>query len=79
NRGDSVVDDGRRAIKTGGLGYDAIKEVIEVMCTKDIKGSIVVPGGNDSPYVLTEKMGNPYLDDFTAWLDNKEWHYDYIQ
>ncbi|QTR83139.1 N-acetylmuramoyl-L-alanine amidase [Bacillus cytotoxicus] len=77
NRGDSVVDDGRRAIKTGGLGYDAIKEVSEVLCSKGIKGAILFEG--EAPYVLTEKLANPKMDNFTAWLDERNWYYEYLQ
>ncbi|EOV9525566.1 GH25 family lysozyme [Bacillus cytotoxicus] len=70
-------DDGRRKIKTGGLGYDAIKEVSEVLCSKGIKGAILFEG--EAPYVLTEKMSNPKMDEFTAWLDVREWYYEYLQ
>ncbi|AWC33058.1 GH25 family lysozyme [Bacillus cytotoxicus] len=68
-------DDGRRKIKTGGLGYDAIKEVSEVLCSKGIKGAILFEG--EAPYVLTEKMSNPKMDEFTAWLDERNWWYQY--
>ncbi|PEB56257.1 N-acetylmuramoyl-L-alanine amidase [Bacillus pseudomycoides] len=68
-------DDGRRKIKTGGLGYDAVKEVSEVLCSKQIKGAILFEG--EAPYVLTEKLANPKLDDFTAWLDAKNWYWEY--
>lgn len=70
-------DDGRRKIKTGGLGYDAIKEVSEVLCSKGIKGAILFEG--EAPYVLTEKLANPKMDNFTAWLDERNWYYEYLQ
>ncbi|WP_423748537.1 N-acetylmuramoyl-L-alanine amidase C-terminal domain-containing protein [Bacillus cereus] len=31
----------------------------------------------EAPYVLTEKLANPKLDDFTAWLDAKNWYWEY--
>ncbi|EOA3902509.1 MULTISPECIES: N-acetylmuramoyl-L-alanine amidase [Bacillus cereus group] len=72
-----TTDDGRRKIKTGGLGYDAIKEVSEVLCSKGIKGAILFEG--EAPYVLTEKLANPKMDNFTAWLDERNWYYEYLQ
>ncbi|MEH7460395.1 GH25 family lysozyme [Bacillus sp. JJ1127] len=74
----ALADDGRRKVKTGGLGLEAVKEVSGILLEQDIKGSIIFEGENSTPYVLTEKMSNPGLDKFTAWLDEKGWHYEYI-
>ncbi|EOW9528749.1 N-acetylmuramoyl-L-alanine amidase C-terminal domain-containing protein, partial [Bacillus cytotoxicus] len=73
------TDDGRRKIKTGGLGIGAIKEVSDVLVERNIKASIIFEGKNGNPYVLTEKMSNPEMDKFTAWLDERKWYYEYLQ
>jgi GH25 family lysozyme M1 (1,4-beta-N-acetylmuramidase) len=72
-------DDGRRKIKTGGLGFDAIKEVSEVLAARNIEGAVRFEGDGSDPYVLTEKLANPQLDNFTAWLDERKWHWDYLK
>ncbi|WP_176524482.1 hypothetical protein [Bacillus sp. AFS014408] len=41
-------------VKTGGIGFAAIKEVFEVLCNRNLKGSILFEGENSIPYVLTE-------------------------
>ncbi|MFJ8453335.1 GH25 family lysozyme [Bacillus paramycoides] len=84
NAGESNVapvsgDDGRRKIKTGGLGFDAIKEVSEVLAARNIEGAVRFEGDGSDPYVLTEKLANPQLDNFTAWLDERKWHWDYLK
>ncbi|WP_242142902.1 MULTISPECIES: GH25 family lysozyme [unclassified Bacillus cereus group] len=76
--GVSLADDGRRKIKTGGLGIGAIKEVSEVLVERNIKATIIFEGKNGNPYVLTEKMSNPEMDKFTAWLDERGWYYEYL-
>lgn len=72
--------DGGRKVKTGGLGFDAIKEVSEILVAKRIKGAILFEGegSNSDPYVLTEKLANLQLDIFTTWLDERNWYYEYI-
>ncbi|MFE4764282.1 N-acetylmuramoyl-L-alanine amidase [Bacillus mycoides] len=72
-------DDGRRKIKTGGLGFDAVKEVSEVLAARNIEGAVRFEGDGSDPYVLTEKLANPQLDNFTAWLDERGWHWDYLK
>ncbi|MGY3419108.1 N-acetylmuramoyl-L-alanine amidase [Bacillus mycoides] len=72
-------DDGRRKIKTGGLGFDAVKEVSEVLAVRKIEGTVRFEGDGSDPYVLTEKLANPQLDNFTAWLDERGWHWDYLK
>ncbi|MGG0209505.1 GH25 family lysozyme [Bacillus mycoides] len=72
-------DDGRRKIKTGGLGFDAIKEVSEVLAARNIESAVRFEGDGSDPYVLTEKLANPQLDNFTAWLDERKWHWDYLK
>ncbi|PEB50821.1 N-acetylmuramoyl-L-alanine amidase [Bacillus pseudomycoides] len=72
-------EDGRRKIKTGGLGFNAIKEVSEVLCSRGIKSSIIFEGAGTAPYLLTEKMKNPEMDNFTVWLNGNNWYYEYIK
>ncbi|MGW6192859.1 N-acetylmuramoyl-L-alanine amidase C-terminal domain-containing protein [Bacillus cereus] len=39
--------------------------------------AVLFGGEGSTPYVLTEKLANPQLDYFTAWLDEKKWWYQY--
>lgn len=73
-----AIDDGKRKIQTGGLGVEAVKEVSGILLERNIQGSIIFDGEGAMPYLITEKLGNPKLDNFTAWLDGKGWYYDYI-
>ncbi|WP_411267656.1 N-acetylmuramoyl-L-alanine amidase C-terminal domain-containing protein [Bacillus cereus] len=50
-----------------------------MLCSKNIKGFILFEGQNSTPYVLTEKMSNPAMDNFTAWLDARKWYYEYVK
>lgn len=67
-----------KCVATGGIGYDRLGEVFEKVNSLGYKTHIEVSGKNDGEFfVRTDRVVGSELDKLTAWLDEKDWWYQY--
>ncbi|PEW95840.1 N-acetylmuramoyl-L-alanine amidase [Bacillus cereus] len=67
-----------KCVVTGGIGLDKLGEVSEKLNTLGYKTYIESNGKRDGIFsVRTDRVVGSELDKFTAWLDAKNWWYQY--
>lgn len=77
--GGFIVAD-NKLVATGGIGFNHLQEVAEFLNKLGYGASIVISGKNDGIFsIRTERRIGSELDKFTAWLDVKNWWYQYEQ
>ncbi|MFY0146688.1 MULTISPECIES: GH25 family lysozyme [Bacillus cereus group] len=75
--GGFIVAD-NKLVATGGIGFNHLQEVAEFLNKLGYGASIVISGKNDGIFsIRTERRIGSELDKFTAWLDVKNWWYQY--
>ncbi|MFJ8529624.1 N-acetylmuramoyl-L-alanine amidase [Bacillus sp. NPDC094106] len=73
-----VKENGYKLVATGGIGFGHMKEVAGFLNTLGYGASLVISGKNDALFsIRTERRIGSELDKFTAWLDTKNWWYQY--
>jgi N-acetylmuramoyl-L-alanine amidase len=67
-----------KAVATGGIGFDRMKEVSEFLNTLGYGASIVISGKGDGTFFIrSDRRVGSDLDKLTAWLDVRSWWYQY--
>ncbi|MEH7460249.1 N-acetylmuramoyl-L-alanine amidase [Bacillus sp. JJ1127] len=73
-----VTDNGYKLVATGGIGFDKMQETANFLNKLGYGAAIHISGKNDGLFsVRTERRIGSELDKFTAWLDAKNWWYQY--
>lgn len=68
-----------KCVVTGGIGYAKLGEVMDKLNTLGYKASIETSGKNDGIFwIRTDRVVGSELDKLTSWLDERNWHYDYV-
>lgn len=68
-----------KCVVTGGIGYANLGEVMDKLNTLGYKAGIETSGENDGIFwIRTDRVVGSELDKLTAWLDERNWHYDYV-
>ncbi|HFU6610026.1 TPA: GH25 family lysozyme [Bacillus paranthracis] len=68
-----------KCVVTGGIGYAKLGEVMDKLNTLGYKAGIETSGKNDGIFwIRTDRVIGSELDKLTSWLDERNWHYDYI-
>jgi N-acetylmuramoyl-L-alanine amidase len=67
-----------KLVATGGIGFDRMKETADFLNTLGYGASIVISGKNDGTFFIrSDRRVGSDLDKLTAWLDAKQWWYQY--
>ncbi|MDA1777445.1 GH25 family lysozyme [Bacillus cereus group sp. BY9-3LC] len=73
------VDPDYKCVVTGGIGYANLGEVMDKLNTLGYKAGIETSGKNDGIFwIRTDRIIGSELDKLTSWLDERNWHYDYV-
>lgn len=76
---DTSNEPGYKCVITGGIGYSMLGEVTDKLNTLGYKTAIETSGKNDGIFwIRTDRVVGSELDKLTAWLDERNWHYDYV-
>lgn len=68
-----------KCVVTGGIGYAKLGEVMDKLNTLGYKAGIETSGKNDGIFwIRTDRVVGSELDKLTSWLDERNWHYDYV-
>lgn len=68
-----------KCVVTGGIGYTNLGEVMDKLNTLGYKAGIETSGKNDGIFwIRTDRVIGSELDKLTSWLDERNWHYDYV-
>lgn len=68
-----------KCVVTGGIGYAKLGEVMDKLNTLGYKVGIETSGKNDGIFwIRTDRVIGSELDKLTSWLDERNWHYDYV-
>lgn len=62
-------------IVTGGLGEDAVNEIINYLSSRHLQGKIEVPT-DGAPFAVTGVIYEPELNEISKWMDEKGWWYE---
>lgn len=74
----SVANGGYQYVKSGGFGISLVQEVVNAMNERGTKGKVVSNPLTGLAYLQTEVLPNGELDKITAWMDERNWWYEYI-
>lgn len=67
-----------KSVVTGGIGFDKMKEAADFLNTLGYGASIVFSGKNDGIFFIrSDRRIGSDLDKLTAWLDARNWWYQY--
>lgn len=71
---------GYQYVKSGGFGISLVSEVAQMINEKiDGRAKIIVEPKDGLAHIETDVLPNGELDKITAWMDEREWYYDYIK
>ncbi|MBO1582987.1 N-acetylmuramoyl-L-alanine amidase [Bacillus sp. XF8] len=70
---------GYQYVKSGGFGISMVQEVLNAMNARGTKGKVVSDPLTGLAYLQTEVLSNGELDKITAWMDERNWWYEYIK
>ncbi|OJE47648.1 N-acetylmuramoyl-L-alanine amidase [Bacillus proteolyticus] len=70
---------GYQYVKSGGFGISMVQEVANAMNARGTKGKVVSDPLTGLAYLQTEVLPNGELDKITAWMDEKNWWYEYLK
>jgi N-acetylmuramoyl-L-alanine amidase len=79
NGGGNVNNGGYQYVKSGGFGVSMTQEVLNAMNDRGTKGKVVSDPLTGLAYLQTEVLPNGELDKITAWMDERNWWYEYIK
>lgn len=65
-------------VQTGGVGFSNLPTLSQAMVDAGIDGQIVIQKDGIG-YVVTKGYPSGNIDKFTAWLDERDWYYEYIK
>ncbi|MDA2109967.1 GH25 family lysozyme [Bacillus cereus] len=74
-----VSNGGYQYVKSGGFGISLVQEVVNAMNERGTKGKVVSDPLTGLAYLQTEVLPNGELDMITAWMDERNWWYEYIK
>ncbi|MGQ3738459.1 N-acetylmuramoyl-L-alanine amidase [Bacillus sp. Fil] len=77
--GGNVNNGGYQYVKSGGFGVSMTQEVLNAMNTRGTKGKVVSDPLTGLAYLQTEVLPNGELDKITAWMDERNWYYEYLK
>ncbi|MCU4945823.1 GH25 family lysozyme [Bacillus cereus] len=75
----SVANGGYQYVKSGGFGISLVQEVVNAMNERGTKGKVISDPLTGLAYLQTEVLPNGELDMITAWMDERNWWYEYIK
>ncbi|MDG1570473.1 GH25 family lysozyme [Bacillus cereus] len=75
----NVFNGGYQYVKSGGFGISLVQEVVNAMNDRGTKGQVVSDPLTGLAYLQTEILPNGELDKITAWMDERQWWYEYIK
>ncbi|MHB0803472.1 N-acetylmuramoyl-L-alanine amidase [Bacillus thuringiensis] len=65
-------------VKTGGVAFSNLQALAQAMVDAGIDGQIVVQKDGIG-YAITNGYPAGNIDKFTAWLDSRNWYYEYVR
>lgn len=65
-------------VQTGGVAFSNLQALSQAMADAGVDGQIVVQKDGIG-YAVTNGYPSGKIDKFTAWLDERDWYYDYIK
>lgn len=65
-------------VQTGGVGFSNLQTLSQAMVDAGIEGQIVIQKDGIG-YAVTNGYLSGNIDKFTAWLDERDWYYEYIK
>jgi len=74
----AIANGGYQYVKSGGFGISLVQEVVNAMNERGTKGKVVSDPLTGLAYLQTEVLPNGELDKITAWMDERNWWYEYI-
>lgn len=77
--GNNATNVGYQYVKSGGFGVSMVQEVLNAMNARGTKGEVVADPLTGLAYLQTEVLPNGELDKITAWMDERNWWYEYIK
>ncbi|PFL05097.1 N-acetylmuramoyl-L-alanine amidase [Bacillus thuringiensis] len=77
--GNASNNKGYQYVKSGGFGISMVQEVANAMNERGTKGQVVSDPLTGLAYLQTEILPNGELDKITAWMDERQWWYEYIK
>jgi GH25 family lysozyme M1 (1,4-beta-N-acetylmuramidase) len=77
--GNGAANEGYQYVKSGGFGISMSQEVLNAMNARGTKGKVVSDPLTGLAYLQTEVLPNGELDKITAWMDERNWWYEYIK
>ncbi|HDR4766259.1 TPA: GH25 family lysozyme [Bacillus thuringiensis] len=75
----AITNGGYQYVKSGGFGISLVQEVVNVMNERGTKGEVIADPITGLAYLQTEVLPNGELDKITAWMDDRNWWYEYIK
>ncbi|PFU24544.1 GH25 family lysozyme [Bacillus cereus] len=75
----SVANGGYQYVKSGGFGISLVKEALNAMNERGTKGQVISDPLTGLAYLQTEVLPNGELDKITAWMDERNWWYEYLK
>ncbi|PES11512.1 N-acetylmuramoyl-L-alanine amidase [Bacillus cereus] len=75
----AITNGGYQYVKSGGFGISLVQEVVNVMNERGTKGEVIADPITGLAYLQTEVLPNGELDKITAWMDERNWWYEYIK
>ncbi|PGU27134.1 GH25 family lysozyme [Bacillus thuringiensis] len=75
----SVANGGYQYVKSGGFGISLVKEALYAMNERGTKGQVISNPLTGLAYLQTEVLPNGELDKITAWMDERNWWYEYLK
>ncbi|MGQ3740721.1 N-acetylmuramoyl-L-alanine amidase [Bacillus sp. Fil] len=77
--GNTSNNGGYQYVKSGGFGISMVQEVLNAMNARGTKGTVVSDPLTGLAYLQTGVLPNGELDKITAWMDEKNWWYEYLK
>ncbi|TKH47000.1 N-acetylmuramoyl-L-alanine amidase [Bacillus cereus] len=75
----SVANGGYQYVKSGGFGISLVQEALNAMNERGTKGQVISDPLTGLAYLQTEVLPNGELDKITAWMDERNWWYEYLK
>ncbi|KZD44867.1 Phage lysin glycosyl hydrolase family 25 [Bacillus cereus] len=75
----AIANGGYQYVKSGGFGISLVQEVVNAMNERGTKGKVVSDPSTGLAYLQTEVLPNDELDKITAWMDERNWWYEYLK
>ncbi|HDX9646717.1 TPA: N-acetylmuramoyl-L-alanine amidase [Bacillus cereus] len=75
----SVANGGYQYVKSGGFGISLVQEALNAMNERGTKGQVISNPLTGLAYLQTEVLPNGELDKITAWMDERNWWYEYLK